>query len=390
MADYLNALVLDDELHELMQSAFGFAAQACFQCGACTATCPWGLVSERTLSIREMMRRAQLGVDGANGDVWLCTDCGQCLENCPRGVPIPEVFQAWRGWRWRKHDVEPGLASILWSIYWNGNPLSQPPSERMNWADGLELQGFDPELHEYLLYVGCTASYDPRAQKTAKALIQILKASNCSFGVFGEQESCCGECVLRMGHHPYFLEIAGKNMAQFHAAGVRKVITISPHCYDAFKNHYPENEGLVPIHYTHYLRDALCAGNLQIKGTPTGRLSFHDPCLLSRANPEAGTAREILSFFEELQFEELDRTDGDTLCCGGGGGRMFLETLPGERFSDLRIEEAREHRTQKLVATCPVCIACLEDSRAAMEVEQLEVLDLAELVAANLMQAEGE
>jgi len=390
MTENFDALILDDGLQAVMRDLFGQAVQACFQCGACTATCPWGVVSERQLSIREMMRRAQLGVGGSEGAVWLCTDCGQCVENCPRGVPIPEVFQAWRGWMWKDRKVEHGLASVLWSIYWNGNPLSQPPSERMNWAEGLEVPTYDPEKHEYLLYVGCTASYDPRAQKTAKALIQILDATGCAYGVLGEQECCCGECVLRMGHRPYFTEIAMQNMRQFKDAGVRKVITISPHCYDAFKNHYQDGEQLQTVHYTQYLRDALRSGSLTIEDGPAGCVSFHDPCLLSRANPEFDTPREILNYFEGMHFEELDRSGGETFCCGGGGGRMFLETLPGERFSDLRIEEARAHGTQMLITTCPLCVSCLEDSRAALDVGQLEVLDLAELVALNLGEAGGE
>jgi Fe-S oxidoreductase len=390
MADNIDALILDDELHEAMQRVFGYAAQACFQCGACTATCPWGQVSDRKLSIREMMRRAQLGVNGSNGDIWLCTDCGECLASCPRGVPIPEVFQAWRGWMWKNHDVLDGLASVLWSIYWNGNPLSQPPSERMNWAEGLDIPIFKTEQHEYLLFIGCTASYDPRAQKSAKALIQILNAAGCSYGVLGDQERCCGECVLRMGHKPYFLEIAAQNMQQFGSAGVRKVITISPHCYDAFKNHYPGNENLEVIHYTAYLREALDAESLKLVDSPPGSISFHDPCLLSRANPEFGTPRKVLSHFDELEFVELDRSGDETLCCGGGGGRMFLETLPGERFSDMRIEEARAHGVQKLVTTCPLCVSCLEDSRASLGALDLEVLDLAELIAPNLGDTEGE
>jgi Fe-S oxidoreductase len=390
MTEEIDALLLDDELHEIMREVFGHAAQACFQCGACTATCPWGVVSERPISIRELMRRAQLGIDGSNESVWLCTDCGQCVEACPRSVPIPEVFRAWRGWLWKKRDAENGLPAVLWSIYWNGNSLSQPPSDRMNWAEGLNVPMFDPAKHEYLLFVGCTASYDPRAQKTARALVRILKASNCAFGVLGIQERCCGECVLRLGHQPYFEEIAEENTQLFRDAGVRNIITISPHCYDAFKNHYPSKSEIKAIHYSEYLREVLYSGNLELKSSPAGRLSFHDPCLLSRANPEFNTAREVLACFNDLQFDELEHSGEDTICCGGGGGRMFLETLPGERFSDLRIEEAITHGTQKLITTCPLCISCLEDSRASMGVDSLEVVDLAELISSALEPSKGD
>ncbi|MGD8633882.1 MAG: (Fe-S)-binding protein [Anaerolineales bacterium] len=390
MVEKFDALPLDDGLQAVMQDVFGRSAQACFQCGACTATCPWGIVSDRSLSIREMMRRAQLGLGGNEDIVWLCTDCGLCIDSCPREVPIPDVFQAWRAWLWEKRQVEHGLASILWSIYWNGNPLSQPPSERMNWADGLDVPIFDSGQHEYLLYVGCTASYDPRAQKIARALVHIFDTAGCAYGVLGESERCCGECVLRMGHRPYFEEIARANSEQFVAVGAHKLITISPHCYDVFKNDYPASAELEPIHYAQFLKEILQSEDLNVNAVPSGTLSFHDPCLLSRANAEFETPREVLASVGDVHFEELDRIGAETLCCGGGGGRMFLETLPGERFSDLRVQEACEHGTQTLLTTCPLCISCLEDSRAAMGVEQLEVLDLAEWIAIALDGVEGD
>jgi Fe-S oxidoreductase len=260
----------------------------------------------------------------------------------------------------------------------------------MNWADGLDVPIFDPEMHEYLLYVGCTASYDPRAQKTASALVELLKNVECTFGVLGEEERCCGECVLRLGNKPYFDEIARTNHEQFETLGVRKIITISPHCYDVFKNHYPDTGSIKALHYAEYIKEALRTGRLTVTCHSAGKLSFHDPCLLSRTNPDFETPREILSRFEGSHFEELDRSHAETICCGGGGGRMFLETLPGERFSDVRIQAAAEHEIDTLVTTCPLCISCLEDSRAAMGVEDLEIVDLAELIASAIGSQEGD
>jgi Fe-S oxidoreductase len=336
------------------------------------------------------MRRAQLGIDGANSSIWLCTNCGQCVQTCPRDVPIPEVFRAWREWQWQQRETEGGLPAILWSIYWNGNPLSQPPSERMSWAEGRDVPLFEADEHEFLLFVGCTASYDPRAQKIAKAVVEILNAASCSYGVLGEQERCCGECVLRMGHRPYFEELALQNIHQFQKAGVMKIITISPHCYDAFRNHYPHGADLEVIHYADFVRDALASGMIELEPVSTGKHSFHDPCLMSRANNVSGVPREVLASFEGIEYVELESSGDATLCCGGGGGRMFLETLPGERFSDLRIEQTSAEGIQRLLTTCPLCISCLEDSRAALGVEGLEILDLAEFVASMIRYDEGE
>jgi Fe-S oxidoreductase len=171
---------------------------------------------------------------------------------------------------------------------------------------------------------------------------------------------------------------------------MKKVITISPHCYDAFRNHYHSEDKPEILHYTHLLGDLIADGGLDLSPKPLGKVSYHDPCLMSRANPEYDHPREIIGHFNGIEFEELDRSMEETLCCGGGGGRMFLETLPNERFSDLRVEEVKRHGVQSLITSCPMCISCLEDSRAAMGLDDLEIIDLTEFVASAIPDEKGE
>jgi Fe-S oxidoreductase len=374
------ALVLDDELWEQFIELTDGAAAPCFQCGVCTAICPWGSVREEPISVRQLMRQAQLGMVSENEGLWLCTACGQCEPYCPRGVPIVDVFRGLRYLAWERRQVLEGLPNVLWSVYWNNNPLFQPPSQRTAWVENGQLPDFDPDQHEFLLYVGCTSSYDRRAQNVARSLVKLLNASGAKYGVLGEDEPCCGEAVLSMGHSPYFDEIAAKATDVFQEHGVKKIVAISPHCYDVFQNHYDGlNDTVEVYHYTQLLAELVESGRLEFNASPGLRATFHDPCLLGRGNNEYEAPRKVLGAIPSLEMVEMEHTGIDSLCCGGGGGRMWMETEAGQRFSDLRVQEAVDVGAEVVVTACPSCIACLEDSAKAQGLKDLRVLDVAEL-----------
>lgn len=376
--------VIDDaKWDELIEMTHG-AAAVCYQCGVCTATCPWGIVKEETVSVRTFMREAQLGIENATENLWLCTTCGECEAYCPRGVVISDVFRGLRQIAWDNGKPEAGLPSVLWSVFWNQNPWSQAPSQRSSWAKDLDLPSFDPEKHEILFYVGCTSSFDKRAQKVSRSLVKILNAAGVSYGVLGDDEPCCGEAVFNVGHKPYFLEIVDETMRVFQERGVGKFITVSPHCYDVFKNHYPQTEGFEPVHYTQYLAELIEAGNLKFDKKLQHKVTFQDPCYLARHNDESQAPRQVLGAIPGLKLEEMENIGTETLCCGGGGGRMFLETAPGERFADLRVDQALVTKADILVTACPACISCFEDSVKSKKLNDFTVMDVAELGAMAL------
>jgi Fe-S oxidoreductase len=376
----LEPLELDDELWEQLIEMTDGAAAPCFQCGVCTATCPWGSVREEPISVRTLMRQAQLGLVSENESIWLCTACAQCEPYCPRGVPIVDVFRALRYIAWERQQALEGLPSVLWSVYWNNNPLFQPPSQRTAWVENGNLADFDASQHEYLLYIGCTSSYDRRAQNVARSVVKLLNAAGVKYGVLGEGEPCCGEAVLSMGHSPYFEEVASKATATFKEHGVQKIVTISPHCYDVFQNHYDELKGEVEVsHYTQLLAQLVESGQLEFGGSLGLKATFHDPCLLGRGNNEYEAPRKVIGAIPTIDVVEMEHTGIDSLCCGGGGGRMWMETEAGERFSDLRVQEAIDVGAEVMVTACPSCIACLEDSVKAGGHKDLLVLDVAEL-----------
>ncbi|MFQ5942462.1 MAG: (Fe-S)-binding protein [Anaerolineales bacterium] len=377
-------LVLDDELWEQLIELTGGAAAPCFQCGVCTATCPWGTVRDEPISVRKLMRQAQVGLISENEGLWLCTACAQCEPYCPRGVPIVEVFRGLRYLAWERREALEGLPSVLWSVYWNNNPLSQPPSQRTAWIENGQLPDFDPAQHEFLLYVGCTSSYDRRAQNVARSVVKLLNASGVKYGVLGEGEPCCGEAVLSMGHSPFFEEVAAKATAIFQEHGVQKIVAISPHCYDVFRNHYDALKGAVEVyHYTQLLADLVESDQLEFGASLSLKATFHDPCLLGRSNNEYEAPRKVIGAIPSIEMVEMEHAGIDSLCCGGGGGRMWMETEAGERFSDLRVREAVDVGAEVVVTACPSCIACLEDSAKAQGLKELRVLDVAELAVLN-------
>jgi len=396
--------VINDTLWERLIELTDGAASLCYQCGVCTAACPWGLVRKDTFSVRTIIRKAQLGLQNVNDTLWLCTTCGQCHLYCPRGVNICEVFRSLRDIAWEEKITADGLPSLLWSVFWNGNPWAQPPSRRADWAKGLEIPYFDKDQHEILLFIGCTSSYDRRAQKISRSLVKVLQAANVRYGYLGENEPCCGEAVLSTGHKPYFRDIAKKTIEVFNNSGASHIVTLSPHCFDVFKNHYPTDmlqNQITFEHYTQYLAQLINDERLVLSGQnetstseidlslgigniPKINITYQDPCYLSRHNQEYLAPRQILELIPGFQLVEMEHHAEDGLCCGGGGGRMWLETAPGERFADLRIVEATNTNAEYLVTACPFCVVCLEDSVKSKRIDSLKVIDIAEALALYL------
>jgi Fe-S oxidoreductase len=373
-------IVLDDQRWDRVLAATNGEAGACYQCGTCTATCPWGLVAGPSIGVRSVMRKAQLGIDGWADEVWRCTTCGACEEHCPHQVPISDVMLGLRSLAWREKSVPEGLSGVLWDMHWDGNPWGRPPSTRSAWAAGLDIPRFNPAEHGFLLYVGCTASYDRRAQKVARAVVGLLRAANVPFGTLGDDEPCCGDAARSLGNDGYFASIVEDNSRLFEEAGVAEIVTVSPHCYDTFARHYPDRDGRFRVrHYSQLARNLVLQGRLVFEGLPGTSVTFHDPCYLARHHDETEAPRIVLGAIPGVELMEMTRSRAETLCCGGGGGRMWMETPPEERFATSRVREAAGTGASYLATTCPHCIACLEDGVSSSGARDLKVIDLAEL-----------
>jgi Fe-S oxidoreductase len=358
----------------------------CMQCGMCAGTCPWGIV-EGPFNVRRLIRIAQLGVEGYESDdiLYGCTTCNKCVLKCPRGVTIIDVVKAMRAMIAETGAIPGVLRTVTGSVHSQGNPWSEAREKRTEWMQGLDVPTFD-EGKEYFLFVCCTSAYEARSRNIARSLVKILNAAGVDYGVLGEEESCCAESVRKIGDEELFQATAKKNIDLYRDKGVKKIITTSPHCLYTFTKEYPDLGGdFEVIHYTKLLAQLLQEGRLKLSKTLDQKITYHDPCYLGRHNDIYDEPRALISAVSGDNLVEMKRIRKESLCCGAGGGRLWMETKPEWRFSDLRIHEACETGASVLATACPYCISMLEDSRKTTNKEdEIEIKDISELIAEAL------
>jgi Fe-S oxidoreductase len=371
------------EIVAVIKANGGDAFKLCFQCGLCDAVCPWNKV--RTFSMRKIVREASFGfTDIESEDIWLCTTCGRCPQKCPRDVKQIESGVALRRIA-TEYGVFPATAKpirgISGSLVGEGNPLNEARKNRANWAEGLSVKTFTDGM-EILYFPGCYLCYDPRLKKVARATAGILNKAGVDFGILGAKENCCGESIRKTGDEGVFKRLARENIKTFIDNGVKKILVSSPHCYHTFKNEYPEfRVNFEVIHISQYLSELINEGRLKIAGEYVKKVTYHDPCYLGRHNGIYDEPRDVLKKIPGLELKEMPDALKESLCCGGGGGRIWMETAKGERFSDLRLEQAMEIGAEVIATSCPYCIANFEDSRLTLNVaEKIEVKDITEIV----------
>jgi Fe-S oxidoreductase len=379
----MEALTPFYEVNEALVAMGAEKLNLCMQCGMCAGSCPWRIV-DGPFNVRRLIRMAQLGVEGyESADIlYGCTTCNKCVLRCPRGVTIIDIVKAMRAMIAETGAIPEVLRTITGSVHSKRNPWSEPPEKRTEWMEGLDVPLFD-EKTEYFLFVCCTSAYDVRSRNIARSLVKVLKAAGVSFGVIGEEESCCAESMRKIGDEELFMNMAQKNISLYQEKGVQKIITTSPHCFHTFTQEYPEMGGAFDvIHYTQLLKQLLDSGDLKLTGTIDQKITYHDPCYLGRHSKIYDEPRDILTAVTGGNLVEMKRIRNDSLCCGGGGGRLWMETKPEWRFSDLRILEACETGATILATACPYCINMLEDSRKTTNKEDaIEIKDISELVA---------
>jgi Fe-S oxidoreductase len=371
------------EIIDVIKESGGDAFKRCFQCGLCDTVCPWNRV--RTFSMRKLVRQATFGfTEIESEEMWLCTTCGRCPQHCPRDVQQIESGVALRRVA-TEYGVFPDsvkpIRTAVGSLIGEGNPLGEERKSRGDWAKGQSVKTFSEEM-EILYFPGCYPSFDPRAKKIATATAKILGAAGVAFGILGEKESCCGESIRKTGDEELFKRLAKENIKTFIDNGVKRILVSSPHCYHTFKNEYPDfRVNFEIVHITEYLLELMNAGRLTLTQPVEKKITYHDPCYLGRHNGIFDPPREILKKIPGLELTEMPDTRIDSLCCGGGGGRVWMETQKGERFGDLRIDQAIDAGAELLVTACPYCITMFEDSRVTMGAdEKIEIKDITEII----------
>jgi Fe-S oxidoreductase len=368
------------EAIDAIKEAGGEAYKFCYQCGLCDTVCPWNRVTN--FSMRSIVRQAAFGLPEIEGeDMWRCTTCGSCPQRCPRGVGTIDVSLSFR-----RIAAEAGISpapihTASASLAAEGNPLREERAKRGDWAEGRSVKPFTEGM-EILYFPGCYPSYDSRLKKVAIATANILNQAGVDFGILGSKENCCGESIRKAGEEELFKRLARENIKTFIDNGVKKILVSSPHCYHTFKNEYSEfKANFEVVHISQYLFELINKGRLKLTKEYKKKITYHDPCYLGRHNGIYDEPREVLKKVPGLELTEMADSRQDSLCCGGGGSRIWMDTPKGERFSDLRLEQAIKVGADILVTSCPYCITMFEDSRLALkDSEALEIKDITEII----------
>jgi len=360
----------------------------CIQCGKCTGGCPVSIKSPLNIRrvIRETVVREDLHGFFSRLEIWDCTTCSTCAIRCPRGLKPVDAIIGLREMMVEEGRIEKTIIDALDGAYKYGNPWGRAKNKRAEWAQDLDIQNaLEMDPGQILYFVCCAASYDPRVQVVAKTLVTVLKAAGVSFGILGNKEVCCGSEIRRMGEVGLFEMLMEENMKNFGKIEPATIVTTSPHCMNALKNEY-EGLGSEVLHYSQFVRRLMDEGKLAFETEVPMKVTYHDPCYLGKQNGVFDEPREILTSIPGIEFIEFGRCRENSLCCEGGGGRMWMEgTNQGKRLSEVRVEDALEMGVEAIITACPFCLLTLEDAvKTTGNEEKIKIIDLMELAVMGL------
>lgn len=379
------------------------AFDACTECGRCTAACPavraGTPLDPRALivSLRDRMHMEEKTEEAAalpsleetvsRDALWSCTTCGACSRACPAGISLPEIIV-----NMRRHlaleagDFPEGVANALENTASVGNPWGLDPYERLDWAKDLDVPVAESGVHYDVLYwVGCAASYDRRARKIARSMVRILKATGVNFAVMAE-ERCHGEFARRLGEEYLYQTAAQENIGNFAQYDFDRILTACPHCFNTLKNEYPSFEDFrwPVVSHAVFIDELMKAGSLPYVKSEGLSAVYHDPCYLARINGIVAEPRSVLNSVCTVLKSPAESGER-TLCCGAGGGQMWIDRHGSNSVNVIRLKDLRASGADTIAVSCPHCLTMLESARAVTrDAESVSISDIAELVAAAL------
>ncbi len=320
-----------------------------------------------------------------------CTSCAACEYECygDHGEKISKIIRSVRENQIKEGKVPPKIRDFLENIYVTNNPWGSPKSRRMEWSKELDnIKEYDSD-DEYLYYVGCVGSYDEYSQTMTSNTYTLLNKAGISFGILSD-EICDGAEVNQIGETGLYEELARQNIEKFKNLGVKKIVALSPHAYDVFKNEYPFEEKYPEfeevIHYTQLLSEVIQEGKLNT-GNYEAKVTYHDPCYLGRHNDIYEEPRDVLKSIDGIELIEMRRTKNRSFCCGGATGNFYTDMISSSvgNASRDRIIEAYENDAEILAVSCPICMTMLKDAVKQENLEkELAVMDISEIVIKSL------
>ena len=419
-----------------------FDGFTCTECGRCTAACPANRTGKPLdpraliMGIRRMSEAAEAGIDLIPNSpivtatyglddakpkeglllapivgnaisydaVWDCVTCGACVEACPVTIEhVDKIVSLRRNLVLEDSKFPPELTPAFRGMEGVANPWGQPPSARLDWAKGLAFDvrtaedvkraGRLDEL-EVLYWVGCAAAFDDRNRRVARAVATCLDAAGISFAVLGQEEACTGDPARRMGNEYVFQMLASQNIETLNKYGMgeRTIVTACPHCFNTIGNEYGQLGGSFRIrHHSEFLAELVRTGRLRIgtDGLPQRTITYHDSCYLARYNGVMAEPRDVIGSIPGVTMVEMADHGRQTMCCGAGGGHMWMEENRGTRINAARTEQALATGAGTVATACPFCMVMLRDGiaeagRGADTADAVSSADISELLAASL------
>jgi len=398
---------------------------ACTMCGRCTSVCP-AHATGKSLDPREIVLKAgeimaatgtpqvspPLGVVAeitvsANSlfervtpeEVWACTSCKACDEICPVNIEIlDKILDMRRYLSLMESNFPTELGNAYRSMENTGNPWGMSQADRGDWAEKFEgieiLDGSSPLEAEYLYWVGCAGSFDDKNKKVTQAMAQLLQRSGISFSILGPSEMCTGDPARRSGNEYIFQMLATQNIETLNGMGVKKIITQCPHCFNTLANEYPQMGGNYEVvHHSQFLEFLIDSGKLDLSNAKLEeRVVYHDSCYLGRHNDVYMAPRNVIGSLGGIEIVEASRNGTQGMCCGAGGGRMWMEESTGKQINIERSQELLRTGATKIAVACPFCYIMIDDGVKAQGIEedQVKVADISMHILDALERSEAE
>ena len=316
--------------------------------------------------------------------LWQCTTCAACMEACPVFIEqMPKIVDMRRHLVMEEADFPDSMQEAISSLEKRGHPFSGTQATRVDWAEGLNVTHIsDAKDAEVLLWVGCGGALVERNQKVTRATAQLLAQAGVNFAIMGREEKCSGDPARRIGNEFLFEMLAKENIAKLNKYDVKKVITACPHCFNTFRNEYPQYGGQFEVyHHSEYLAKLVSEGRLKPLAESERKITFHDPCYLGRQNGVYDAPRTLVKISSRQTPVELERSREKSFCCGGGGGMSFVEEPPDQRVNQERAREILETGADTVAVGCPFCMTMMEDGiNARKGSRDVSVMDVSELL----------
>jgi Fe-S oxidoreductase len=383
----------------------------CTECGRCTVVCPTTITKkplvprDLTIDLRDHLNASTKEILQGPGErpgvpsrelagsvidpevFWACTTCRWCEESCPLFISyVDKIVEVRRHLVLEKAQFPAEAEPAFRGMEVNGNPWQLAAEARGDWAKGVDVPlASQAGEFDVLFWVGCAGSYDDAGKRTSVSLVRLLQAAGVKFAILGPEERCTGDAARRLGNEYLFQTLAAANVETLKKYRVKRIVTNCPHCFNTLAHEYPDFGGTFEVlHGTQLVAELIAKKRLSLTSEVRRELTYHDPCYLGRTNGEYGAPRAILKAIPGLTLREATLAREKAMCCGAGGGRMWLEEKLGTRINQTRMRQLQESGTSEVAVACPFCAVMIGNAQQELGLETAQTVDVITLAAKAL------